>query len=221
MSPPIPRATVSRLPRYLRFLDSVADGQSTVSSEEIATGSGVKAAQVRKDLSRLGTLGTRGLGYPAASLRGLIARALGLEGELTLAIVGAGNLGSALANYAGFARRGFRLVAIYDVHESRIGRRLGGLEVHHVEELRRLSGSGGVAIGIVATPETAAQEAVDLLVAAGARSILSFAPTVVNAPAGVSIRQVDLATELQILSYHLTTQPRASRPPGDQSSARS
>lgn len=204
---PIPRATVSRLPRYLRFLDDLPEGQDTVASEEISAGTGVKAAQVRKDLSRLGTLGTRGLGYPARTLRALIARALGLEAELTLAIVGAGNLGSALANYPGFARRGFRLVAIYDVEEHRIGTRLGGVEVRHVDELRRLAGSGAVAIGIVATPEGAAQEAVDLLVEAGVGSILSFAPTVVAAPPDVAIRQVDLATELQILSHHLARRP--------------
>jgi redox-sensing transcriptional repressor len=209
MQSPIPRATVSRLPRYLRFLEDLPSGQHTVSSEEMAAGTGVKAAQVRKDLSRLGTLGTRGLGYPAATLRSLIARALGLEGKLTLAIVGAGNLGSALANYDGFARRGFRLIAVYDIQESRIGRVLGGVEVRHVAELHALAGTGAVDIGIVATPETSAQEAVDLLVEAGVGSILSFAPTVVKAPPGVAIRQVDVATELQILSYHLATRPPA------------
>jgi redox-sensing transcriptional repressor len=203
VSGPLPPAAVARLPRYLRFLDGVSQSVSTVSSEEIAEGSGVSAVQVRKDLSYLGAAGTRGVGYEATGLAKLIGRALGLEARLGVAIVGAGNLGSALANYQGFEARGFRMVAVYDIDPKRLGTLPNGLEVRHLDRLATDADNGQIAIGIIATPSESAQFVGDLMVDAGIRSILNFAPTELRVPEGIGVRRVDLATELQILSYHL------------------
>lgn len=202
MQQPIPRATVARLPRYLRYLEEVAASTTTVSSEDIAEGTGATAAQVRKDLSHLGTLGTRGVGYDPAVLRDLLARALGLSGDLQVALVGAGNLGSALANYGGFSSRGFEIVAIYDNDPDRIGTEVHGIEVRSIDRLVEDGRLSPFAIGIIATPAGAAQAVADLLVDAGVGSILNFAPTMVRTSDGTVVRQVDLATELQILAYY-------------------
>lgn len=202
MQPQIPRATVARLPRYLRYLETVADSLPTVSSEDIADGAGATAAQVRKDLSHLGTLGTRGVGYDPAALRDLLARALGLSGSLRVALVGAGNLGSALANYGGFASRGFEIVALYDVDPDLIGTSIHDVDVRPLRQLVEDSTEEPFAVGIIATPAHAAQEVADLLVEAGVGSILNFAPTMVRTKDDTAVRQVDLATELQILAYY-------------------
>ena len=202
MQQQIPRATVARLPRYLRYLEDVAGTTSTVSSEDIAHGAGATAAQVRKDLSHLGTLGTRGVGYDPLALRDLLARALGLSGHLRVALVGAGNLGSALANYEGFSSRGFEIIALYDVDPDLVGTTIHDVEVRPLD---RLVGDGQetpFAVGIIATPADAAQEVADLLVKAGVGSILNFAPTMVRTDDDTAVRQVDLATELQILAYY-------------------
>jgi redox-sensing transcriptional repressor len=200
----LPPATVARLPRYLRFLGGRNAGRTVVSSEDIAAGSGVSAVQVRKDLSYLGTVGTRGVGYDVGTLSDRISHALGLVDRLGVAIVGAGNLGSALANYQGFEARGFRVASIYDVDPSRIGAAIDGLHVRHLDDLVEDVGPLRISIGIVATPGEAAQSVADRMIHAGIRSVLNFAPVVVATPAGVTVRQVDLATELQILSYHLS-----------------
>lgn len=198
----IPNATVSRLPRYLRFLEDVRTRRSTVSSEEIGLGTGVTAAQVRKDLSHLGPTGTRGVGYDTHLLADLIARSLGLGAPLDVAIVGAGNLGAALANYKGFPDRGFRIAAMYDNDPRRVGSEVSGVVVRPVDALADDARTHAFVIAIIATPAGAAQPIVDVLVDAGIRSILNFAPVALRTGAGVSVRQVDLATELQILAYH-------------------
>jgi redox-sensing transcriptional repressor len=198
----LPPATVARLPRYLRYLNGT--GKNVVSSEDIAAGSGVSAVQVRKDLSYLGTVGTRGVGYDVDTLSDYIIRSLGLGDRLGVAIVGAGNLGTALANYQGFEARGFRIAAVYDVNAGRVGSPVDGLLIRHVDDLEEDVATLQIAIGIVATPAEAAQTVADRMVSAGIRSILNFAPVVLKVPAGVTSRQVDLATELQILSYHLS-----------------
>lgn len=205
MSGPLPPASVSRLPRYLRFLESVKPNVNVVSSEDIAEGSGVSAVQVRKDLSFLGAAGTRGVGYDVSALAEQITKALGLGSRLGVAIIGAGNLGSALANYQGFEARGFRMVAVYDIDSKRIGTLASGLEVQPLDQLVADVASGEIVIGIIATPAKAAQSVCTLMVDAGIRSILNFAPTEVQVPQGVAVRRVDLATELQILSYHLAS----------------
>lgn len=200
---PIPEATVARLPLYLRVLvDLVTGGEVTVSSESLAAAAAVTSAKVRKDLSYLGSYGTRGKGYDIAYLVHQIRRELGLTQPWPIAIVGIGNLGQALANFRGFGERGFRVAALVDADPAKVGERIGDLEVRAVEELASLVPAHGVSIGVVATPAATAQEAVDLLVAAGVRSILNFAPTVLRVPPGVTVRKVDLAVELQILAYY-------------------
>jgi redox-sensing transcriptional repressor len=175
---------------------------STVSSEQLAEHAGVNAAKVRKDLSYLGSYGTRGVGYDVDELVDEITRELGLTHEWPVAIVGLGNLGQALANYRGFGARGFRIVALVDSAPGKVGRKVGGLQIESLDALDGIVAERKVAIGIIATPAAAAQEVADRLVDAGVGSILNFAPTVVTVPPNVSLRKVDLATELQILSFY-------------------
>ncbi len=174
-----------------------------MSSDDIAEGSGVSAVQVRKDLSFLGASGTRGVGYDVSALAEQLAKALGLVCQIGVAIVGAGNLGSALANYQGFESRGFAMMAIYDVDRKTIGKQVGGMGIRHLDALAEDVADLEILIGMIATPASAAQPVADRMVEAGIRSILNFAPTELHVPAGVTVRRVDLATELQILSYHL------------------
>jgi redox-sensing transcriptional repressor len=200
---PIAEATVGRLPLYLRALvDIAAAGGATVSSDDLATAAGVTSAKVRKDLSYLGSYGTRGVGYDVAYLIHQIRRELGLTQHWPIAIVGMGNLGQALANYKGFLERGFRVAALVDADPAKVGETLDGMAVHHVDDLRSLVDQHRIAIGVIATPAGAAQEVADRLVEAGIRSILNFAPAVVSVPTGVTVRKVDLAIELQILAYY-------------------
>jgi redox-sensing transcriptional repressor len=199
----IPEATVGRLPRYLQALVGLAaEGTSVVSSEDLAAAAGVTSAKVRKDLSHLGSYGTRGVGYDVAYLIHQIRRELGLTQDWGIAIAGIGNLGHALANYKGFAARGFRVAALVDVDPAKVGEPVGDLVVSHMDELPRLVREGSIAIGVIATPAGAVQHVADRMVEAGLRSILNFAPAPVSAPPGVSIRSVDLAVELQILAYY-------------------
>jgi redox-sensing transcriptional repressor len=199
----IPEATVARLPLYYRALIETADdGVGTVSSERLAELAGVNAAKVRKDLSYLGSYGTRGVGYDVEFLLHQVSRELGLTHDWPVVIVGVGNLGHALANYRGFGARGFQVVALVDSDAAKIGRRVGGLTVEALDDLKAIVADREIAIGIVATPAVAAQEVADRLVEAGITSILNFAPAVVTVPRGVSLRKVDLATELQILSFY-------------------
>jgi len=199
----IPEATVARLPVYLRILlDQSESGIGNVSSEELADLAGVNAAKVRKDLSYLGTYGTRGVGYEVEYLIYQVRRELGLTHDWPVVIVGAGNLGQALAGYGGFGQRGFPVAGIVDNDPAKVGTVIGGVRVRAVEELAGIVRASQVAIGVVATPGPAAQEAADLLVAAGVTSILNFAPVVLTAPSAVNVRKVDLAVELQILSYY-------------------
>jgi redox-sensing transcriptional repressor len=199
----IPEATVGRLPRYLQALAGMAaDGTAVASSEELALAAGVTSAKVRKDLSHLGSYGTRGVGYDIAYLIHQIRRELGLTQDWGIAIAGIGNLGHALANYKGFADRGFRVAALVDVDPAKVGEQVGELEVVHIDDLAALVEERGIAIGVIATPATAVQDVGDRMVAAGIRSILNFAPAPLAAPPGVSVRSVDLAVELQILAYY-------------------
>lgn len=199
----IPEAAVGRLPVYLRILgDLVSGGTTQVSSEQLADLAAVNAAKVRKDLSYLGTYGTRGVGYDVQYLMHQIRRELGLDQSWPVIIVGAGNLGQALANYAGVNERGFQVVGVVDKDESKVGTVVGGVRVRHADELPQIAQSKGVSIGVVATQAAHAQEAADALVKAGIGSILNFAPTVLSVPRGVNVRKVDLALELQILSYY-------------------
>ncbi|MCB9387656.1 MAG: redox-sensing transcriptional repressor Rex [Microthrixaceae bacterium] len=199
----IPDATVARLPLYHRALISLhRSGASTVSSEELATAAGVNAAKVRKDLSYFGSYGTRGVGYDVGQLLEEIRNDLGLQHPRNCIVVGTGNLGAALLSFGGFKDRGFAVVAAVDVDPARVGTTIGGIRVGHQDDLAGLVEANDVAIGLLTTPPVAAQQVADELVAAGVRSILNFAPTVVEAPEDVVVRHVDLASELEILAFH-------------------
>lgn len=190
------------MPRYLRLLDDIRESQSTVSSGELADAAGVNSANVRRDLSDLGFQGTRGVGYSVADLRSRIQRELGIDGRRRVAIVGAGNLGTALARYSGLSHRGFDVVAIYDVDPRQIGRFVGEIAVSDAAAIPDDCRSGLFDMAILAVPATSAQKVADRLVASGVSSILNFAPIRVTVPDEVPVRQVDLSTELQILSYY-------------------
>lgn len=199
----IPDATVTRLPLYHRALIALnGAGTDTVSSEQLAGIAGVNAAKVRKDLSYFGNFGTRGVGYDVGQLLVEIRRHLGLQHGRNCVVVGTGNLGSALLSFGGFGDRGFTVVAAVDVDPARVGATIAGIEVSHQDDLARLVRNNDVAIGLVSTPPAAAQQVTEDLVAAGVRSILNFAPTVLEVPEGVVVRHVDLASELEILAFH-------------------
>ncbi len=203
----IPDATVSRLPMYHRALVALSSrGVLLVSSEELADAAGVSSAKLRKDLSFLGSYGTRGVGYEVEFLLYQIARALGLTQEWSVVIVGVGNLGQALAGYPGFASRGFKVVGLFDADPQLVGHEVTvagrGVVVRDMKDLATTVRSSGASIGVIATPEHSAQDVCDRLVAHGVTSILNFAAVLLDVPDDVHVRRVDLATELQILAFH-------------------
>jgi redox-sensing transcriptional repressor len=208
----VPEATVARLAVYLRVLAGLADdGRSHVSSGELATAAGVNPAGLRKDLSYLGPCGVRGVGYSVAGLRERLTEALGGERSRPCVLIGIGRLGSALADYAGFASRGFQFVGLLEADPRRIGERVGGCTVRPIQELESVVADTGASIGVITTPAEVAQSVCDRLVAAGVRSILNFAPVALTAPAGVDVRKVDLSVELQVLAF--LDEQRDGRPP--------
>lgn len=197
----IPDATVARLPVYLRVLRAFSgQGVDVVSSEELADAAGVRSAGLRKDLSYLGSYGVRGVGYDVERLSDEITRELGLQAEFSVAIVGMGNLGRALADYRGFATRGFAVRWLIDTDPTVAGSTVAGLTVVDFEAFS--PNEAEPVIGVIATPPHCAQDAADQLVARGVRSILNFAPEPLDLPESVVVRKVDLATELQILAFH-------------------
>ena len=209
----IPEATVARLPVYLRCLLEVVDAKTpTISSERLAEMAGVNAAKVRKDLSYLGSYGTRGVGYDVEYLFLHINRVLGLTQDWPVVIVGVGNLGQALANYGGFSARGFRIVALLDADRRRVGEVIGDVAVRHVDDLPEVATDNDIAIGIIATPADAAQDVADRLVAVGVSSILNFAPAVITVPRRrlpAQGRPVDRAADPRLLP----AAPGGRRPP--------
>ncbi len=217
--PDLPEATIARLPEYLRALHNLEDGSDTISSEGLAAAAGVNSAKLRKDLSHLGSYGTRGVGYDVALLIEQIEYILGLDQRRAVCLVGVGNLGHALAGYDGFASRGFRIVALFDADPAKVGERINGMTVRHIDELRRVAVEEAIAIGVIATPASAAQAVADELVAAGVTSILNFAPCVLSVPANVDVRKVDLAIELQILSFHEHRKASLTALPGGRASS--
>ncbi|TQN27549.1 redox-sensing transcriptional repressor [Haloactinospora alba] len=199
----IPEATVARLPVYLRSLQSLHErGTPTVSSDALAASTGVNPAKLRKDLSYLGSYGTRGVGYDVEYLIYQVSRELGLTQGWSVAIVGIGNLGRALANYGGFGTRGFRIAALLDADTSVVGDRVAGISVGHIDTLEDVVAAERISIGVVATPASTAQSVCDRFVESGVTSVLNFAPVVLNVPTGVEVRKVDLSIELQILAFH-------------------
>jgi len=197
----IPDASVRRLPLYLRVVVRRADdGAHTISSAAISEGSGVNPSKVRKDLSYLGSNGTRGVGYDTDQLIHQITSVLGLTRDWGTVLVGVGDLGHALAKYGGFSERGFRLRALLDVE--RLGERVDDLTIEHVGDAGRIVPERGISIAVIAVPARAAQPVADRLVAAGVTSILNFAPVELTVPEGISLRKVDLSLELQILAFY-------------------
>nr|WP_235916380.1 redox-sensing transcriptional repressor Rex [Spelaeibacter cavernicola] len=198
----IPQATVSRLATYLRVLTGmVDDGILIVSSEELAAAAGVGSAKLRKDLSFLGPNGVRGVGYDVARLRARIEIALGLDQGHRVILVGVGNLGRALAGYGGFGRRGFSIVGLFDTDPTLVGTAIAGIDIRDSNQLDAACAELEPTIAVLAVPDSAAQHTCDRLVAAGLRCILSFSPLMLTAPAHVEIRRVDLAVEMQMLSF--------------------
>lgn len=209
----IPQATVTRLATYLRVLSRLVESDTLiVSSEELATAAGVGSAKLRKDLSFLGPNGVRGVGYDVVRLQSRIESALGLDRGHRVVLVGVGNLGRALARYPGFDRRGFTMAGLFDRAPEVVGSRIGALEVRTVDNLVAEARELGATIGVVATPEEAAQQVCDRLVEAGVRSILSFAPIELEVPEHVEVRRVDLAVEMQVLSFNSTRNDELVRP---------
>jgi redox-sensing transcriptional repressor len=199
---PIPEATVARLAAYERALATLALSKTATASDELAAAAGVSPATLRRDLSYLGTYGVRGVGYDVAVLTGEINRVLGASRLHKVALVGVGNLGAALANYPGFLSRGLSIAALFDVDPHRVGQPVGGVTVDSVDDIAAVCRRRQITIGVIATPERAAQQAANALVGAGVRAILAFTPGVIQVPADVELRKVDLAVELQVLAFH-------------------
>jgi len=204
----IPEATVVRLSYYSRYLAQLAnEGILTISSEDIARGTGVSSAQVRKDLAYFGEFGTRGVGYNVRELYSHIMRILGLNTSWKVVIVGAGKLGSALAVYKGFEQRGFKIVAIFDNSPERIGKSLGHLTIESVADMVRRIEDEKIEIGIITVPAAVAQDVTDIMVKAGIKAILNFSPRVLKVPEEVILRNVDLSVNLEVLSFNLSFGP--------------
>jgi redox-sensing transcriptional repressor len=199
----IPEPTVVRLPLYQRILlDMARSGTDTISSAQLAELAGVNAAKVRKDLSHLGTYGTPGTGYDVEYLLGQIERELGLDQDWPVVVVGMGNLGRALARSQGFSSHGFRVVALFDTDAGKIGEDVAGCVVRHLDELDAVAAEQRLAIGVITTPASSAQDVADRLVGAGVGSILNFAPSLLSLPSHVLLRHVDLSIELQVLTFY-------------------
>jgi redox-sensing transcriptional repressor len=199
----IPEATVRRIPLYLQTLEALPASWRQISSEEMAVRAGVKAATLRKDLSFLGCLGIRGVGYAVEDLQARIRAELGLTREWSMVIVGVGNLGRALASFEGFEAQGFHVVGLFDVDAVKVGTEVAGLTVEPVGDLIGSARGRNADIGVITTPAAAAQQVADLLAKAGVRSILNFSPSVIRVPEPIDVRRVDFSNELRVISYHL------------------
>jgi redox-sensing transcriptional repressor len=198
-------STVRRLSLYLRYLEEFEDqGIATISSEALASRGGTTSAQVRKDLSFFGSFGKRGLGYAVPELARRLREILGLGRRYRVAMIGAGKIGSALVQYRGFRQRGFDIVAIYDSDPAKVGRQWNGLSVQHVDSLEAELARRPVDMAVLVTPPEAAQAVTDQLVRAGVKAILNFAPVQLSVPDDVEVKTVNLALELETLSYALT-----------------
>jgi len=208
VKPRVSELTANRLSLYLRFLTQIESQEvATVSSRAIANGLGVTSAQVRRDLASFGGFGVRGVGYDVTQLRIELERILGLDRTLRVVIVGAGNLGHALADYPGFGGGGLKVVALFDVDPDKVGKHArGGAHIHHLDDLEEVA--PGVDVGIVAVPAAAAQAVVDRLVEGGIRAILNFAPVRPRVPEGFRCKSVDLTLELESLSFFLAGSER-------------
>ena len=203
--PRIPEMTVRRLSVYTRcLLQLEEDGVKTVSSQELAERFSLNSAQVRKDLAYFGEFGVRGIGYYVSGLKAELQRILGLDREWQVALIGFGNLGSALFHYKGFARQGFRISAIFDDDPAKVGREADGVPILSMRDLPREAKARNLQIAIVAVPAESAQPVTDKLVAAGIKAILNFAPGRIRIPKETRFKSVDLSIELETLSFYLS-----------------
>lgn len=201
----IAESTVRRLSLYLRFLEEFEEqGIGTVSSDALALRGGTTSAQVRKDLSFFGSFGKRGLGYAVPELAGRLREILGLGRDYRVILLGAGKIGSALVQYRGFQKRGFDIVGIFDVDPAKIGKRWNGIMVSDIGQMETELAGQSIDIGVLVTPAEAAQDLADRLVKLGIKAILNFAPVQLSVPDDVSVKNVNLALELEALSYALT-----------------
>jgi len=208
----IPERTITRLSIYLRCLEEVlADGTTAVSSQQLAERFGLNSAQVRKDLAYFGQFGIRGLGYYTGELKQNLERILGLDQEWEVALVGVGNLGSALLNYRGFQQRGFRIAVVFDNDPGKVGRRIGRIPVTHAEKIVPMLTRRGIRMAVIAVPASAAQTVADRLVAAGVNAILNFAPVQLAVPKRVKALNVDLSVMLKTLSFYTIRATRNTR----------
>jgi len=205
----IPEMTIRRLSVYTRcLLQLEEDGVKTISSQELAARFNLNSAQVRKDLAYFGEFGVRGIGYYVSGLKAELQRILGLDREWAVALVGLGNLGSALFHYRGFARQGFRIAAVFDDDPAKVHREVQGVPVLPVRDLAREVRARGIQIAIVAVPAEAAQPVADLLVRSGIKAILNFAPARIKVTKDVRLKNVDLSIELETLSFYLAKPSR-------------
>jgi redox-sensing transcriptional repressor len=208
----VPQPTINRLAIYIRALKAASDeGTETISSADLERLTGVSSDQIRKDLSYFGEFGKPGTGYAVIALLGGLLKIMGLHRRQSALIVGAGNLGTALSHYPGFVQWGFRIAAVYDNDPAKVGTRISGLEVYDIADMIDRNREERIEIGIIATPAEAAQEVADIMVRAGARSILNFAPVRLEVPADITVRNVDVTLELQVLSYLRADKDRSRR----------
>lgn len=199
----VPEKTITRLSIYLRCLEELeADGVVTVSSKQLAERFGLNPAQVRKDLAYFGQFGVRGLGYYTQELKHNLERILGLKQEWEVALVGLGNLGSALFHYRGFQEKGFKITAVFDKDPAKVGRKVRGVTVRHVSRLVSIVKRRGIKIAILAIPAPGAQAVVNRLVEAGVTAILNFAPIQLSVPAAVKLQNVDISALLKTLTFY-------------------
>ena len=207
----IPEATVSRLSVYSRFLEEVEKrGITSISSGEIAEGIGGTPAQVRKDLAYFGEFGTRGVGYNVHSLNEQMVKILGLGKTWTVILVGAGNLGSALSQYKGFRDRGFDIIAVFDNDLKKVGLMLNGIAIYPISQIADFINEHDVRIAIIAVPAAYAQDVADTMVDTKIQGILNFAPVVLTVPEEIETRNVDLAVNLEVLSFNIESNQRAT-----------
>jgi redox-sensing transcriptional repressor len=202
---PVSELTTNRLSVYLRCLSALdAERVRTISSQALAEQFNLNAAQIRKDLAYFGEFGVRGIGYYVKELRRHLREILGLDRGVRVAVVGAGNLGLALADYGGFRADGFEIVALFDTLKDKIGRRSrGGVLIHDIKDFKKISKRESVGIGVIAVPAAGAQAAVNIVVAAGVKAILNFSPGAFRVPRGVKLKNMDLTVSLESLSFFL------------------
>ena len=200
----IPDATIGRLSLYSRYLKEADEkGITTISSQHIAKATGVTPAQVRKDLAYFGEFGTRGVGYNSRELFNYIMKILGLDKRWSIAIIGAGNLGRALSQYKGFQQRGFDVICIFDNDPKKIGKKLANIDIYSLDMLEEKVKELDIDLGIIAVPALAAQDVADKLVSVGIRGIINFAPVNITVTENIILRRVDLAAQLEYLTYYL------------------